>query len=65
VKRVVLSLLPRHLGDDYKRADMKRKKDGTFKEGVKTGASLAAGSDASNRETKVKPGFGDQGDQPT
>jgi hypothetical protein len=44
---------------------MKRKKDGTFKEGVKTGASLAAGSDASNRETKVKPGFGDQGDQPT
>lgn len=41
---------------------MKRKKDGTFKEGVEVGASLAADR-RSKSKTKVKPGFGDQGDQ--
>jgi hypothetical protein len=41
---------------------MKRKKDGTFKEGVEVGASLAA-DHRSKSKTTVKPGFGDQGDQ--
>ena len=42
---------------------MKRKKDGTFKEGVEVGASLAADR-RGKAKTTVKPGFGDQGDQP-
>ena len=42
---------------------VKRRRDGTFKESVDTGKSLAADR-RSTSSTKVKPGFGDQGDQP-
>ncbi len=41
----------------------KREQDGTFKESVGVGRSLAA--DRRNKSTtKAKPGYGDQGDQP-
>jgi len=41
----------------------KRDTDGTFSESVDVGRSLAADSRSKSR-TKVKPGYGDQGDQP-
>ena len=42
---------------------VKRSKDGTFKESVDVGRSLA--SDRRSKSTTVaKPGYGDQGDQP-
>ena len=41
----------------------KREQDGTFKESVNVGRSLAA-DQRSNSKTKIKPGYGDQGDQP-
>ncbi len=39
----------------------KRKQDGTFKESADVGRSLAA-DQRSKSKTKVKPGYGDQGD---
>lgn len=42
---------------------VKRRKDGTFKESDDVGRSLLADRRTKAR-TKVKPGFGDQGDQP-
>ncbi len=42
---------------------VKRDQDGTFKESVDVGRSLAADR-RSDSKTKVKPGYGDQGDQP-
>ena len=42
---------------------VKRRRDGTFKESDDVGRSLAA--DRRQKATKtVKPGYGDQGDQP-
>jgi hypothetical protein len=41
----------------------KREQDGTFKESVGVGRSLAA-DQRSKSKTKAKPGYGDQGDQP-
>ena len=42
---------------------VKRSKDGTFKESVDVGRSLAADS-RSKSKTDAKDGYGDQGDQP-
>jgi hypothetical protein len=42
---------------------MKRRRDGTFKESDDVGKSLAADR-RRKAKTTVKPGFGDQGDQP-
>ena len=42
---------------------IKRRKDGTFKESVDVGRSLAADRRSSSK-TAAKPGYGDQGDQP-
>lgn len=42
---------------------VKRNQEGTFKESVDVGRSLAADR-RSDSKTKVKPGYGDQGDQP-
>jgi len=42
---------------------VKRNKDGTFKESVDVGRSLAADR-RSKSKTVAKPGYGDQGDQP-
>ena len=42
---------------------VKRRKDGTFKESVDVGRSLAADR-RSTSKTSAKPGYGDQGDQP-
>jgi hypothetical protein len=42
---------------------VKRRKDGTFKESVDVGRSLAADR-RSKSKTTAKPGYGDQGDQP-
>ncbi len=42
---------------------VKRNKDGTFKESVDVGRSLAADRRSSSK-TVAKPGYGDQGDQP-
>jgi hypothetical protein len=42
---------------------VKRRKDGTFKESVDVGRSLAADR-RSTSKTPAKPGYGDQGDQP-
>ena len=42
---------------------VKRRKDGTFKESVDVGRSLAADR-RSTSKTAAKPGYGDQGDQP-
>jgi hypothetical protein len=42
---------------------VKRNEDGTFKESVDVGRSLAADR-RSKSKTVVKPGYGDQGDQP-
>lgn len=42
---------------------VKRKADGTFKESDDVGKSLAADR-RKKAKTKVKPGYGDQGDQP-
>ena len=42
---------------------VKRAKDGTFKESVDVGRSLAADR-RSKSKTVAKPGYGDQGDQP-
>jgi hypothetical protein len=41
---------------------VKRSKDGTFKESVDVGTSLAADR-RSKSKTVAKPGYGDQGDQ--
>ena len=41
---------------------VKRRKDGTFKESVDVGRSLAVDR-RSTSKTTVKPGYGDQGDQ--
>jgi hypothetical protein len=41
----------------------KRDQDGTFKESVRVGRSLAADR-RSKSKTTAKPGYGDQGDQP-
>ena len=41
---------------------VKRNQDGTFKESVDVGRSLAADR-RSNSKTVAKPGYGDQGDQ--
>ncbi len=41
---------------------VKRDQDGTFKESVDVGRSLAADK-RGKATTKVKPGYGDQGDQ--
>lgn len=41
---------------------VKRKQDGTFKESVDVGRSLAA-DHRSTSKTVSKPGYGDQGDQ--
>ena len=42
---------------------VKRNQDGTFKESVDVGRSLA-GDRRSKSKTTSKPGYGDQGDQP-
>ena len=42
---------------------VKRNEDGTFRESVDVSKSLAADR-RSKSTTKVKPGYGDQGDQP-
>jgi hypothetical protein len=42
---------------------VKRSKDGTFKESVDVGRSLAADR-RSKSNTVAKPGYGDQGDRP-
>jgi hypothetical protein len=42
---------------------VKRRRDGTFKESDDVGKSLAADR-RHKAKKKVKPGFGDQGDQP-
>jgi hypothetical protein len=42
---------------------VKRQRDGTFKESDDVGRSLAADR-RRKAKTTVKPGFGDQGDQP-
>jgi hypothetical protein len=42
---------------------VKRNKDGTFKESVDVGLSLAADR-RRNSKTVAKPGYGDQGDLP-
>ena len=42
---------------------VKRNKDGTFKESVDVGRSLAADR-RSKSKSVAKPGYGDQGDQP-
>lgn len=42
---------------------VKRNQDGTFKESVDVGRSLAADR-RSKSKTVAKPGYGDQGDQP-
>jgi hypothetical protein len=42
---------------------VKRRSDGTFKESDNVGRSLAADTRRASKKT-VKPGFGDQGDQP-
>jgi hypothetical protein len=42
---------------------VKRREDGTFKESVDVGRSLAADR-RSKSKTTAKPGYGDQGDQP-
>lgn len=42
---------------------VKRNQDGTFKESVDVGRSLAADR-RSQSKTTAKPGYGDQGDQP-
>lgn len=42
---------------------VKRRRDGTFKESDDVGKSLAADR-RRKAMTKVKPGYGDQGDQP-
>jgi len=42
---------------------VKRRRDGTFKESDDVGKSLAADRRQSAKKN-VKPGFGDQGDQP-
>ena len=43
---------------------VKRREDGTFKESVDVGRSLAADR-RSKSKTVSKPGYGDQGDAPT
>lgn len=42
---------------------VKRRSDGTFKESDNVGRSLAADTRRASKKT-VKPGYGDQGDQP-
>ncbi len=42
---------------------VKRRRDGTFKESDDVGRSLAADR-RRKAKTKVKPGYGDEGDQP-